>query len=391
MVISLQKINNMKYNKKIAHIQLLPLLTGVQRVSLDELTRLNRSEFTPYMICQQSGPMTEECENNNITCLYTPTLVREISPLKDIKAFWHLYRLFRKYKFDIVHTHSSKTGVIGRLAAKLAGVPMIVHTVHGYAFPAAKSKLEKNIFLAMEWLGTKCSDKIICLHDADKKIAEEALGAKASQLIVLANGVNINKFNPPTIEQKQDIRTKLDLPFDAIVIGMVGRLWQQKNPKLLLTAAIAILKDRKNVHFVFAGDGELRAELEDKVNALGLSSNIHFLGWRNDTESVLKAFDIFVLPSLWEGMPLAILEAQATGLPCIVSNIQGNNHLVSNEQEGFLFDLENDKQLVNQLLLLISDPELRYKMGQNGLNNVNINHNISHRIENIAQYYKGLN
>ncbi|MCD9526019.1 glycosyltransferase family 4 protein [Photobacterium carnosum] len=376
---------------KIAHIQLLPLLTGVQRVSLDELTRLNRSDFTPYMICQQSGPMTEECENNNITCLYTPTLVREISPLKDIKAFWHLYRLFRKYKFDIVHTHSSKTGVIGRLAAKLAGVPMIVHTVHGYAFPAAKSKLEKNIFLAMEWLGNKCSDKIICLHDADKKIAEEALGAKASQLIVLANGVNINKFNPPTIEQKQDIRTKLNLPFDAIVIGMVGRLWQQKNPKLLLTAAIAILKDRKNVHFVFAGDGELRAELEDKVNALGLSSNIHFLGWRNDTESVLKAFDIFVLPSLWEGMPLAILEAQATGLPCIVSNIQGNNHLVSNEQEGFLFDLENDKQLVNQLLSLISDPELRYKMGQNGLNNVNINHNISHRIENIAQYYKGLN
>ena len=376
----------MKY--KIVHIQLLPLLTGVQRVSLDELTRLNRSDFTPYMICQQSGPMTEECENNNITCLYTPTLVREISPLKDIKAFWHLYRLFRKYKFDIVHTHSSKTGVIGRLAAKLAGVPMIVHTVHGYAFPAAKSKLEKNIFLAMEWLGTKCSDKIICLHDADKKIAEEALGAKSSQLIVLANGVNINKFNPPTIEQKQDIRTKLDLPSDAIVIGMVGRLWQQKNPKLLLSAAIAILKDRKNVHFVFAGDGELRAELEDKVNSFGLSSNIHFLGWRNDTESVLKAFDIFVLPSLWEGMPLAILEAQATGLPCIVSNIQGNTSLVTNDYNGFIFDFNIKKDLEIKIIELLSSNEKAIKLGGNAYQEIKIKHNIIERVNRLEIMYK---
>lgn len=373
---------------KIAHVQLLPLLTGVQRVSLDELTRLNRNDFTPYMICQQSGPMTEECEKNNIHCLYSPTLVREISPLKDLQAFWHLYRLCKKHKFDIVHTHSSKTGVIGRLAAKLAGVPMVVHTVHGYAFPAAKSKLEKNIFLAMEWLGTKCSDKVICLHDADRKIAEDALGAKASQLIVLANGVNLSKFNPPTLLQQQDIRNELGLPIDATVVGMVGRLWKQKNPKALLTAAIDILKTRADVHFVFAGDGELRAELEDYANSHGVSSHIHFLGWRNDTEAVLKAFDIFVLPSLWEGMPLAILEAQATALPCIVSNIQGNNHLVYHGQNGYLFELNNNKQLVDLILSLVDNLHHRIRMGNYALNKIKHDNDIEQRVITLSKHYQ---
>ncbi|WP_158135104.1 glycosyltransferase family 4 protein [Photobacterium damselae] len=374
-------------NKKIAHIQLLPLLTGVQRVSLDELTRLNRNDFTPYMICQQSGPMTDECEKNNINCLYIPTLVREISPLKDFLAFWNLYRLCKKHKFDIVHTHSSKTGVIGRLAAKLAGVPMVVHTVHGYAFPAAKNKLEKNIFLAMEWLGTKCSDKVICLHDADKKIAEEKLGAKASQIMVLANGVNLSKFNPPTLLQKQDIRSELGLPVNATVVGMVGRLWEQKNPKDLLTAAIDILKTRSDVHFVFAGDGELRAELEHRTNYHGVSSNIHFLGWRNDTESVLKAFDIFVLPSLWEGMPLAILEAQATGLPCVVSNIQGNNHLVYNEKNGYLFELNNNEQLIHSILALVDKSHRRDQMGTFALNKIKQDNDIERRIIILSSHY----
>ena len=373
---------------KIAHIQLLPLLTGVQRVSLDELTRLDQSKFTRYMICQQSGPMTDECKKASITCLYIPSLVREISPLKDIKAFWTLYKYFKEYKFDIVHTHSSKTGVIGRLAAKFAGVPMIVHTVHGYAFPAAKNKLEKNIFLAMEWLGTKCSDQIICLHESDKQIAQDILGAKESQLKILANGVDLDKYNPPTVEQKNKIKTELKLPLNSIIIGMVGRLWKQKNPQALLNVAISILKDRDDVHFIFAGDGEFRVNLEKQVEISGLGGSIHFLGWRDDTEKLLKAMDIFVLPSLWEGMPLAILEAQATGLPCVVSNIQGNNHLVTNNKTGFLFDLGDEKKFESLLQVLIDNKELRLSMGKLALSNIYINNNINNRVEKISEIYQ---
>ena len=372
--------------KKIVHIQLLPLMTGVQRVSLDELIRLDCSNFTPYMICQQSGPMTDECKNNNITCLYSPTLVREISPLKDLQAFWSLYRLFRQNKFDIVHTHSSKTGVIGRLAAKLAGVPMIVHTVHGFAFPAAKNKFEKNIFLMMEWLGTKCSDKIICLHEADKRIAIDKLGAKDSQLAILANGIDTIKFSPALVDEKSKIREELGLPVNAIVIGMVGRLWEQKNPHALVNAALSILEKRNDVHFVFIGDGEFKASLIQKVKNKDKEEYIHFLGWRNDSERILKSFDIFTLPSLWEGMPLAILEAQATGLPCIVSNIQGNNTLV-NDHNGLLVDLDKSDSYIRQLLMLIDNASLRNKLGEAGLESILSSHDINKRINRLSSLY----
>lgn len=373
---------------KIAHLQLLPLVTGVQRVTLDELERLDTDKFTPYIICKESGPLTDEAESKAITCLLSNNLVREISPKRDLLAFWELYRLFRQYRFDVVHSHSSKTGVIGRIAAKLAGVPMVVHTVHGFAFPAAKNKLEKCIFFAMEWLGTKCSDKIICLHDADREIAKNQLGASDSQLEVLANGVDTTKYSPATSEIKLSMCKELGLPQDAVIVGMVGRLWKQKNPQAFVDTALRLLSTNVNAHFVLVGDGELKTVLEEQVNQAGFSDNVHFLGWRNDTPQLLKSFDIFVLPSLWEGMPLAILEAQATGLPCVVSNIQGNNHLVTHNVDGFLFDLDKPEELALYIARFIKDEALRTKFGISGRDTILKKHDIDERIKEIARLYQ---
>ncbi|MGY0616939.1 glycosyltransferase family 4 protein [Vibrio sp. FJH11] len=372
---------------KVAHLQLLPLVTGVQRVTLDELERLNTDMFTPYIICKESGPLTVEAESKAITCLLSNNLVREISPKRDLLAFWELYRLFRQHRFDVVHSHSSKTGVIGRLAAKLAGVPMVVHTVHGFAFPAAKNKIEKFIFFAMEWLGTKCSDKIVCLHDADRAIAKNQLGAKDYQLEVLANGVDTTKYAPATSEVKLAMRKELGIPEDTVIVGMVGRLWKQKNPQAFVDAALRLLSTNVNAHFVLVGDGELKTALEEQVNQAGFSDNIHFLGWRNDTPQLLKSFDIFVLPSLWEGMPLAILEAQSTGLPCVVSNIQGNNHLVTDGVDGFLFNLDKPEELDEKLKVLINEEQLLIKFGASARSKIEEKHNIAERIGDIARIY----
>ncbi len=371
---------------KIAHIQLLPLITGVQKVSLDELTRLDKTRFDTVMICQKPGPLTDACILDGITCLYNDKLIRKISPLNDLKAFWILYKLFKYHKFDIVHTHSSKTGILGRLAARLAGVPLIVHTVHGFAFPAAKNRFERMIFLFMEYIGAKCSHKIICLHEDDKNIAIKKLKAKREHVSILANGVDINKFYPPTITYRDKVRTKLGLPKDSIVIGMIGRLWKQKNPEALLMAAFSILKSRKDVHFVFAGEGEFLSSMKLLVKEKDLQNNIHLLGWRDDSDEVLKALDIFTLPSLWEGMPLAILEAQATGLPCVVSNIQGNNSIVNNKN-GALWDLNNPNMYVDLLLKFVDDSSLRHQCGRTSLNNVLYSHNIDVRTEKLSAFY----
>ncbi|CDU13616.1 glycosyltransferase family 4 protein [Vibrio coralliirubri] len=377
----------MKRALKVAHLQLLPLVTGVQRVTLDELERLESKHFTPYIICKEPGPMTEEAQQKGINCLYSENLQRAISPKKDLLAFWQLYRLFHQHRFDVVHTHSSKTGVIGRIAAKLAGVPIITHTVHGFAFPAASNRLEKWIFLAMEWLGTKCSDKVICLHEADRQIAVNSLGANHRQLEVFPNGVDTEKYSPVLPEQKLTIRLRLGLAEDDILIGMVGRLWRQKNPQAFVTSAIELLSQGVDAHFLLVGDGELKTQLEDNVKQAGCEDNIHFLGWRDDTPQILTALDIFVLPSLWEGMPLAIIEAQSTGLPCVVSNIQGNNHLVTDNEDGLLFELDEPNQLSKKIEQLINDEALRIRFSRNARNKVLDRHDISRRVEDIKRLY----
>jgi glycosyltransferase involved in cell wall biosynthesis len=168
---------------------------------------------------------------------------------------------------------------------------------------------------------------------------------------------------------------------------MVGRLWKQKNPNALVVAAIELLSSGVHAHFVLIGDGELRAELVSKVKDSGYFANIHFLGWRTDTPKLLSALDIFVLPSLWEGMPLAILEAQAKGLPCIVSNIQGNNHLVIHGETGLLFELDNSRQLEQFISRLIDNNDERLLLGELSRRKILSEYDIEKRIQTISNLY----
>ncbi|MDC9524637.1 glycosyltransferase family 4 protein [Pseudoalteromonas sp. Angola-30] len=371
---------------KVAHLQLLPLLTGVQRVTLEELERLEDSKYDKFIVCKEEGPLIEGAKNKNINFFFNENLERSISPLNDLKAFIKLYKLFKQQKFDIVHSHSSKTGVIGRVAAKLAGVPMVVHTVHGFAFPAAKGRLDKLLFFFMEWLGTKCSDKIICLHEVDKNIAVDKLGAKEKQVVILANGVDTVKFSPIDHVAKNRLQSSFNVPPNTICVGMVGRLWEQKNPIVFVNAAIEILSQKKNVQFFLVGDGELRSHLEEIVEQSGFSDKVHFLGWRNDIQDILRMLDVFVLPSLWEGMPLAILEAQSSGLPSIVSNIPGNNHLVT-ESDGLLFNLSEQSKLNLNIHKLIANKALRESLGRAARAKIMHKYDINLRIRNISALY----
>lgn len=375
---------------KIAHLQLLPLMTGVQRVTMDELERLDQT-FEKKIICKEFGKMIEEAQLKNIDYNYIPELVREISPINDLVAFIKSFKIFRKEKFDIVHTHSSKTGVIGRVAAILAGVPFVVHTVHGYSFPAAKSKLQYALYFALEWVGAKCSDCIICLHEDDAKITVKKLGVSPYKVKIIPNGVETTKFYQDD-EQRYQMREEMLFEKDDIVITMTGRLWEQKNPMVLIKAANEVInKHNKKVKFVFVGDGDLKDEMESYIAEHNLTGSVNLLGWRDDVPSILKASDIFVLPSLWEGMPLAILEAMATGLPCVVSNITGNDKLIYENENGYLFEPSNDKDLANKLIDLIDNKEKRKTFGARSRKQVELRFDINKRVVEISELYKTKN
>ena len=245
---------------RIAHLQLLPLLSGVQRVTLSEVTRLDRNHFEPFVVCKEEGPLTEALRTAKIPYFCVPELVREISPILDAKALWRLTRLFREQRFDVVHTHSSKTGILGRLAGKLAGVPLVMHTVHGYAFPAAKGTFQSAFYFLMEWIGARLTDVLILLNKHDLELAERRLGVPARKLQLLPNGVDVTRFSPVSTETRDLVRSEV---FKAgpnqVVVGMVGRLWEQKNPEGFVKAAIQILESGlASVSFFLIGDGEKR-------------------------------------------------------------------------------------------------------------------------------------
>lgn len=374
---------------RIAHVQLLPLLSGVQRVTLDELERLS-SDYQRWLICKNEGALTEEALKTGVQILACQSLVREIHPRFDLKALWQLWRYCRRHRFDVVHTHSSKTGVLGRLAARLAGVPCIVHTVHGFAFPAAKSRLQRQIFHAMEWLGARCSHLVICLHEEDARICYEALSLPAERVAILPNGIDLNKFSPVSDGDICTLRDELGLPVDRQLIIMVGRLWEQKDPGCLVEAYCQLWQRGDPADLILVGDGDLRQQLQQRVDAAGLQAHVHFLGWRTDTPDLLRASDIFVLPSRWEGMPLAILEAMGTGLPVVVSDIPGNRHLVEHKQQGLLFAMGDSAALADALSKLIVNPDLRASLGKNARQKVEEQHDIRGRVKRVEMLYENV-
>ncbi|VFS57092.1 GDP-mannose-dependent alpha-(1-6)-phosphatidylinositol monomannoside mannosyltransferase [Leminorella grimontii] len=221
-----------------------------------------------------------------------------------------------------------------------------------------------------------------------KIIALRDLKVNCKRIHVIPNGVDINKFYSFTYENKLKIREKEGFSHHDIIIGMLGRLWEQKNPLFLLRAFNIISKKFPNVKLVYIGDGDLKKDILECISYEGLTDKVKVLGWREDTEFLLNILDIFVLPSKWEGMPLAILEAQSVELPCLVSDIPGNRHIVKNNKTGLLFNLNNIDDLILNLDKVIINQSVRKFLGEEAREDVCRNHNIDKRIQIIHNLYQ---
>lgn len=365
----------MQQRIKILHVQLLPLLSGVQRVSLNEIVYL-KNDFDYSLVCANEGPLTEALAEIDIPCYSIPHFCRELSAKKDLQSLLALYKLMRQKRFDVVHTHSSKTGVLGRIAAKFAGVKKVIHTVHGFAFPAATSKKSFYLYFILEWFAKFFTDELIVLNEKDREIAINKLGYAKKRVHIIANGVDINKFVPDVTAQSKD----------QIRIIMVGRLWPQKDPKTLCHAVKKLLDDNINVSLTYVGDGELMHELKNL--AQDYSANISFLGWKDNISELLPQHNLFVLPSLWEGMPLAILEAMSCGLPCLVTNIPGNNDLVKDGYNGFLFEIADHEKLAVLIKNYYHNPGMLLQHAENARTYVQEHFTLDARNDAVSKIYK---
>ena len=324
-------------------------LAGQERVVVD-LAKKFRELGHRSIVCTTlfGGELEGELEKCDITfqCL---KLRRSYDP----RAIMPLVRYLKVKGVDVVITHGSSGCLIPRLAAILANVPVIIHVEHN----VSDSKKLHNI-LVERWLA-KFTDTIVCISKSAGTSLLRYVKIKSNKVVTIPNGLNTERFL--SLTKNATINTN-----GPKRVGIVGRFNEQKGHIYFVEAAARIVETFQNVEFIFVGDGTLRSMIEQRINDKGLSSYSHFLGLRNDVGELLQSFDVFVLASLWEGMPISLLEAQYFGVACVVTNVGGNPEVVSDGYNGLLVEPGDPDALASAILKLLINDDLRKDFGMHG-------------------------
>lgn len=292
-----------------------------------------------------------------------PELKRNINPISDLAALIRLYLLFRRQNFDIVHTHTAKAGVLGRIAARFANVPNIIHTPHGHNFYGYFGPMKNKIIVILERLVACFTDKIMALTELEKADLITFKVSQPKKIVVINSGLQLDKFRKVDIDIIKK-REELLVKSDEILIGMVGRLEPVKGPEYLIEAAKLVIKKFPKVKFLIVGEGTLRNKLESRCKNLGISDKFIFTGWREDITEILAVLDILVLPSLNEAVGRILIEAGACGVPVVATNVGGVPEIVKGGQTGILVPPKDPHSLSQAVISLLEDKEKRQRMGE---------------------------
>ncbi len=305
------------------------------------------------------GTMQRRLERAGVPLEQIPHMTREVSPVHDALAFRELEHLIRDGGFDVVHSHSSKAGVLGRLAARRAKVPVIVHTSHGLPINPDMTRLEREVLLAAERLASRASDRIVAVSHATADELLELRLARKEQLVVISSGIDVERLRngPPRAEA----RRSLGLPPDVSVVGWVGRHFPQKRPDLVLRVARLVVRDVPEASFMLVGDGP---SFDDAVASSADEPRIQVIGFRDDIETVYAAMDVFLLASAWEGLPRTVLEAGAAGVPVVSTDVSGVGEIVRDGETGRLVATDSEADLADAVVGLLRDHESRRTMGR---------------------------
>ncbi len=311
------------------------------------------------------GHSLSRAERAGVRISTVPDLVRDIRPVKDWRAFWALLNIFRRERPHIVHTHTSKAGFLGRWAARLSKVPLIVHTPHGHVFWGYFNRPTSLFYALLERWTARITDRIVVLTEQEKKDHLSFCIAPEDKFEVVHSGVGLDNFRSVC---RDPIQTKEDLgiPSRAAVIGTVGRLTPIKGHRFLIDAARGVLAEHPDTVFILIGDGESAEALRSLATRLGVSGNIRFLGWRPDVAEIISVVDIFVFPSLNEGMGRAVVEAMALGKPVVASRVGGIIDIVRDGENGLLVPPADSDELAAAIKSLLSDPAERERLGLEG-------------------------
>lgn len=316
------------------------------------------------------GPYVAAVEARGVRHIAMAHATRAMAPRHDVLAIGELTRLFRELQPDIVHTHNPKPGLYGRVAARLAQVPVVVNTVHGlYATPEDSWK-KRAVVYSLERLAATCSDAELVQNPEDVVTLRKVLREPASKLVLLGNGIDLDRFTPVGSDDDADrirskVRAELGVLDDTVVVGAVGRLVLEKGYAELFEAWQSVRTRHPDSVLVVVGpdDDDKADSVPRELLERARASGVRFLGMRRDVEDLYRGFDLYVLASHREGFPRSAMEAAACGLPIVATDIRGCRQVVDDGTTGLLVPARSPDRLGAALDRLIGDPALRASMG----------------------------
>lgn len=352
------------------------------------LTFVDRSRFDLTVICSVKRDRNVELRLEDFCSAGIPVvrvpMSRAIRPWHDLRCCRRIAWELRVQHFDVVHTHGSKGGMIGRLAAHRTGGARVIHTGHTFPIQWAQG-LKNSFYAALERRAARWTDRIIALSDSQKRLLLDERICPAEKIIVLPNGVNVKAVAGP--DRRHGARERLGLPPDAPTVGMVGRIVEQKDPTLFVRTARIIRQALPDARFVWIGDGPLREKMEADARDAGLlGRNLVTTGHREDARELYAAFDVFLMTTAWEGMPYAVLEAMAASLPVVAVNVPGMNEIVEDGATGRLAQADASA-LAAEVLGLLANPDVRNAYGEAGRRRVADNYSVKGFIEQLEKLY----
>jgi glycosyltransferase involved in cell wall biosynthesis len=375
---------------KVLHIHTLPIISGSGLNTYLSMKGMNKATYRVDLACAPGGKLIDLVEGQGMRVIPFKNLVQPLHPVKDVLIPIDLSLFLKKERYHIVHTHNSKAGFVGRLAATLARVPVIVHTVHGFAFHDHEPGWRRMLFRNVERLASHWCDRMIFISQPLMDWALQERIVDRRKVLKIYSGIEFGHFHPVTEDEKKTLRKKWGIKEGSLVIGMVSKLWDGKGHEILISAFKELKQEIEDAVLVIVGEGYLRGKLVNLVQSFGLAESVLFTGFQTDVSEIIATFDVVALPSLFEGMGRVLLEAMAMEKPVVASRVGGIPDLVHDGVNGILIAPGSVQELRCGLIKILRNPIMAAEMGKQGRKRINSEFSADMMVRSIETVYHEL-
>lgn len=379
----------MSSKKKILYVITKSNWGGAQRYVYDLATNLPKDYYEPVVVVGGSGALKTKLERNPVRVISVPYLGRDINIFYDLAVFVSLVRVFMKEKPDIVHLNSSKIGGLGALAGRITGIKKIIFTAHGWAFNEPRNYLSKKLITFLSWITIFLSHHTITVSKQDT-LRVHGMPAISDKVFFIPNGIEEKEFVP-----KKEARallfeghTSLMPPKEAVWIGTIGELTQNKGLSYAIEACDTLKKNLSSPFvYVIIGDGEDKYKLANAIRKHNLEKQVFLVGFKKDASSLLRAFDIFLLPSLKEGLPYVVLEAGLASIPTVASAIGGIPEIITDGKSGILVPPKDHQRIAQAIESMMTQKEQARELGVRLHQHVSTKFSLQSMLANTLKIY----